>query len=84
MADQRPDGSAVRETGALTQSTDHATRPAERDWILHVDLDEFLAAVEINRRPELRGKPVVVGGAGDPTQRAVVATAPWSSAPDKT
>jgi DNA polymerase IV len=26
-------------------------------------------------RPELRGKPVVVGGQGDPTQRAVVATA---------
>ena len=79
MADQRPDGSAVRETGALTRSTDHANRPDERDWILHVDLDEFLAAVEINRRPELRGKPVVVGGAGDPTQRAVVATASYAA-----
>jgi DNA polymerase IV len=44
-------------------------------WVLHVDIDEFLAAVEIARRPELRGRPVVVGGAGDPTQRAVVATA---------
>lgn len=42
-------------------------------WVLHVDLDEFLAAVEIARRPELRGKPVVVGGKGDPTERAVVA-----------
>ncbi len=44
---------------------------AER-WILHVDLDQFLAAVEVLRHPELRGRPVVVGGAGDPTQRRVV------------
>ncbi len=47
--------------------------------MLHVDLDEFLAAVEIARRPELRGKPVVVGGQGDPTQRAVVATASYEA-----
>jgi DNA polymerase-4 len=49
------------------------------DWVLHVDLDEFIAAVEIARRPELRGKPVVVGGSGDPTQRAVVATASYEA-----
>jgi DNA polymerase-4 len=49
------------------------------DWVLHVDLDEFIAAVEIARRPDLRGKPVVVGGAGDPTQRAVVATASYKA-----
>jgi DNA polymerase IV len=50
-----------------------------RAWVLHVDLDEFIAAVEIARRPGLRGKPVVVGGAGDPTQRAVVATASYEA-----
>ncbi|MGZ8639358.1 MAG: DNA polymerase IV, partial [Actinomycetota bacterium] len=38
-------------------------------------MDEFIAAVEILRRPELRGKPVVVGGDGDPTKRGVVSTA---------
>ncbi len=47
--------------------------------MLHVDLDQFLAAVEIARHPELRGRPVVVGGAGDPTARGVVATASYEA-----
>lgn len=49
------------------------------DWVLHVDIDQFIAAVELTRRPELRGRPVVVGGAGDPTQRGVVATASYEA-----
>lgn len=52
---------------------------AATDWVLHVDLDQFIAAVEVARRPELRGLPVVVGGTGDPTQRAVVATASYEA-----
>lgn len=49
-------------------------------WVLHVDLDQFIAAVEIRRRPELRGLPVVVGGDGDPTRlRQVVATASYEA-----
>jgi len=48
-------------------------------WVLHVDLDQFIAAVEILRRPELAGRPVVVGGDGDPTKRGVVATASYEA-----
>ena len=49
-------------------------------WILHVDLDQFLAAVEIRRRPDLRGRPVVVGGSADPqTPRTVVTCASYDA-----
>jgi DNA polymerase-4 len=48
-------------------------------WVLHIDMDQFLAAVEILRRPELAGRPVVVGGRGDPTERAVVSTASYEA-----
>lgn len=47
--------------------------------ILHIDMDAFFAAVEEKKHPELKGKPVIIGGSGDPTKRGVVSTASYEA-----
>jgi len=54
-------------------------RESSKRRILHIDMDAFFAAVEEKRNPALKGKPVVIGGSGDPSKRGVVSTANYEA-----
>jgi len=59
----------------MAQTSGDAAREAPRyRWLFHVDLDQFQVAVERQRRGDLIGRTVIVGGDGDPTRARQVVT----------
>lgn len=65
----------MRAEGGARFASVQENRDQER-IVAHLDADAFFVSVELNRHPELRGKPVIVAGSGP---RAVVTTASYEA-----
>ena len=50
--------------------------PTPQRFIAHFDLDAFFVSVELLKKPELKGKPLIVGGDG---QRGIVAACSYEA-----
>ena len=61
----------------MNAETLNADLPPRR--ILHLDMDAFFASVELLRQPGLRGRPLIIGGRGDPSRRGVVSTCTYEA-----